>query len=231
MAGIGSTLSIAKTAIASQQYGLAVTGHNIANVNNPDYSLQTADQFNRRPALYAGFLFGTGVNTSQIKQSVDSFLESRLTDEKSTQAAFEETEAYMKTLEGYFDANSDASITSIMIEFWNSWHDLSDNPLGSSERVAVYEKGSNFATRLNKADTDLTSMEADIKQEIDVTLDQINSFSKQIAVLNDQITVIEANRSANDLRDLRNALLDKLGTLIDIDTLLSKTVLNWLMAS
>ncbi len=218
MAGIGSTLSIAKTAIASQQYGLAVTGHNIANVNNPDYSLQTADQFNRRPALYAGFLFGTGVNTSQIKQSVDSFLESRLTDEKSTQAAFEETEAYMKTLEGYFDANSDASITSIMIEFWNSWHDLSDNPLGSSERVAVYEKGSNFATRLNKADTDLTSMEADIKQEIDVTLDQINSFSKQIAVLNDQITVIEANRSANDLRDLRNALLDKLGTLIDIDT-------------
>ncbi|RLC00748.1 MAG: flagellar hook-associated protein FlgK, partial [Deltaproteobacteria bacterium] len=218
MAGIGSTLSIAKTAIAAQQHGLAVTGNNIANVNNPDYSLQNAEQFNRRPALYAGFLFGTGVNTSQIKQSVDSFLENRLTDEKSTLAAFEETEAYMNILEGYFDENSDASITSIMVEFWNSWHDLSDNPLGSSERVAVYEKGRNFVTRLNKADSDLANITTDINNEIHGTLDQINSFSSQIAALNVQITGLEANRSANDLRDQRNALLDKLGMLINIDT-------------
>ena len=103
MSGISSTLSIAKTAIAAQQYGLAITGHNIANVNNSDYSLQNADQLNRTPALYAGFLFGTGVDTAQIRQSVDSLLENRLTDEKSTQAAFEEANSYMKVLEGYFD--------------------------------------------------------------------------------------------------------------------------------
>lgn len=217
MSGISSTLSIAKTAIASQQYGLAVTGNNIANVNNPDYSLQNADQINRTPALYAGFLFGTGVDTSQIKQSVDSLLENRLTDEKSTQASFGEAEAYMNILEGYFDENSDASISSIMIEFWNSFHDLSDNPLGSSERVAVYEKGSNFASRLNKAEDDLATLKDDINNEIDAALDQINSFSRQIAGLNVQITGLEANRSANDLRDRRNALLDQLGELIDID--------------
>jgi flagellar hook-associated protein 1 FlgK len=217
MSGISSTLSIAKTAIAAQQYGLAVTGHNIANVNNPNYSLQNADQVNKTPALYAGFLFGTGVDTSQIKQSVDDFLENRLTKEKSTQAAFEEMEAYMNILEGYFDENSDASISSSMIEFWNSWHDLSDNPLGSSERVAVYEKGSNFSNRLNKANADLTSMGEDINQEVDSTLDQINSFSRQIAALNVQITGLEANRSANDLRDQRNALLGKIGELIDIN--------------
>lgn len=218
MSGISSTLSIAKSAIMAQQYGLAVTGHNIANANNPNYSLQNADQVNRTPALYGGFLFGTGVDTSQIKQAVDRLLENRLTDEKSLQAAFQEAEAYMKILEGYFDENSDASINSVMTEFWNSWHDLSDNPLGSSERVAVYEKGLNFSTRINKAITDITNMKTDINQEIDATLDQVNSISRQIAALNVQITGLEANRSANDLRDQRNALLGALGTLIDIDT-------------
>ncbi len=218
MSGISSTLSIAKTAIAAQQYGLAVTGHNIANVNNPDYSMQNADQLNRRPSLYGGFLFGTGVDTSQISQSVDTLLETRLTGEKSTQAAFEEAEGYMNILEGYFDENSDASISSVMIEFWNSWHDLSDNPLGSSERVAVYEKGANFASRLNKAETDFSTLLVDINNEMNAALDQVNSFSKQIADLNVQITGLETSRSANDLRDMRNALLDQLGMVIDIDT-------------
>ena len=218
MSGIGSTLSIAKTAIAAQQAGLTVTGNNIANVNNPNYSMQNADHLNRTPSLYGGYLFGTGVNTSQIQQSVDKFLEVRLTDEESTQAAFEEAEAYMNILGGYFDENSNASITSIMVEFWNSWHDLADNPLGSSERVSVYEKGDNLAGRLNKANTDLTNMKNDINQEIKGALGQINSYSSQIAALNVQITGLEANRSANDLRDQRNALLGSLGQLIDIDT-------------
>jgi len=218
MSGISSTLSIAKTAIAAQQNGLAVTGNNIANVNNPDYSLQITEHLNRTPALYGGYLFGTGVDTSQIKQSVDNLLEVRLTDEQSTQSAYEEAEAYMKILEGYFDENSDASITSIMIEFWNSWHDLSDNPLGSSERVAVFEKGRNFATRLNKANTDLDNMGTDTNQEINAALGQVNSLSSQIAALNVQITGLEGNRTANDLRDQRNALLGELGKIIDIDT-------------
>lgn len=217
MSGIGATLSIAKTAIAAQQYGLTVTGHNIANVNNPDYSLQNADQFNRNPALYGGYLFGTGVDSSQIEQSVDALLENRLTNEKSFQAAFEEAEGYMEILEGYFDENSEASITSIMVDFWNSWHDLSDNPLGSSERVAVFEKGNILATRLNKADTDLSNMVLDINREISATLVQINTITGQIADLNVEIFGLEANRSANDLRDKRNALLDELGMLVDID--------------
>ncbi|MCP3941181.1 MAG: flagellar hook-associated protein FlgK [Desulfobacteraceae bacterium] len=217
MSGLSSTLSIARTAIYAQQYGLAITGQNIANVNNPDYSLQNADQMSMTPALYAGLLFGTGVNTAQIEQSVDYFLETRLTDEKSTQAAFEEAEAYMNILEGYFDENSDASISSAMITLWNSFHNLADNPLGSPERVAVYENGANLAARLNTASSDLDNMKTDVSREIEAALEQINSYASQIAVLNGQIVGLEANRSANDLRDQRNALLDDLGTLIEVD--------------
>ncbi|MCD4720739.1 MAG: flagellar hook-associated protein FlgK [Desulfobacula sp.] len=219
MSGITSTLSIAKTAIAAQQYGLNVTGHNIANVNNPDYSRQDAKHISHKPALYAGFLFGTGVNVTQIQQSVDLLLENRLTDEKSTQAMFEEAESYMKVLEGFFDENSQASMNSIISDYWNSWHDLSDNPLGVSERVQIYEKGKKLAEQFNSLRSDLDQVSLDITYEINATLTTINSLATQIADLNREIIGLEANRTANDLRDQRNSLVDQLGVLINVNVI------------
>ncbi len=218
MAGISSTLSIAKGAIIAQQYGLNVTGHNIANVNNPDYSRQDAAQQSNTPALYGGHLFGTGVNVEQVQQKVDKLLENRLTDAESTQSAFKEAESYMNIIESFFDENSDTSINNVMSSFWNSWHDLSDNPLGSSERVAVYEKANLLAKRFNTADSDLDKVNSDINKEISATITRINSLTKQIGEVNRQIISIESNKTANDQRDQRNGLVKELGKLIDVDT-------------
>ncbi len=218
MSGLSSTLSIAKTAIAAQQYGLNITGNNIANVNNPDYSVQNANQKNMRPALYAGFLFGTGVDTSQIRQSVDQLLEQRLTNAISTQASFEEQESYMRVLEGFFDESSDTSISSVLTEFWSSWHDLANNPEGSSERVAVYENGELMASAFESTILSMGDLSQDINADIISGVQQINEFTSKIAALNREIQSSENNRTANDLRDQRNRLVDELGALINIDT-------------
>jgi len=218
MSGISSTLSIAKTAITTQQYGLNITGQNIANVNNPDYSTQTAEHINRRPALYGGFLFGTGVDMNQVRQSVDKLLEQRLTNELSSQSSFEEQESYMRILEGFFDVSSATSITSILTEFWNSWHDLSNNPQGSSERVAVFETGKNLASSFGSAISNMDALSQDITLDISSAVNRVNSIASQIAQLNQEIVGNELGRTANDLRDQRNRLIDDLGDLIDITT-------------
>ncbi len=218
MSGISSTLSIAQTAIKAQQYGLNVTGQNISNVNNPDYSVQNAEQKNMTPALYAGFLFGTGVDTEQIRQSVDKLLESRLTDEKSAKASFKEQESYIKVLEGFFDENSESSFNNIMSDFWNSWQDLADNPLSSAERVAVYQNGRKLASKFESAVLELDSLTQDINSEISSAVTKVNSITSKIADLNREIAGLEINRTANDLRDQRNSLINELGELIEVDT-------------
>lgn len=217
MSGITSTLNIAETAIKAQQYGLNITGHNISNVNNPDYSRQSAEQKNRAPTNYAGFLFGTGVDTEQIRQSVDQLLENRLTGEFSSQAKFEEAQSYMKIIEADFDEESETSMGSLLSDFWNSWQDLSDNPGGSSERVAVYEKGKKLSTKFNTVHSDLDAVEKDITNEISSTVTRINSLTSRIADMNQEILSMEINRTANDQRDKRNAMVDELGKLINID--------------
>jgi len=218
MSGILSTLSIAKTAITTQQYGLNLTGQNIANVNNPDYSVQTAEHINRKPALYGGFLFGTGVDMNQISQSVDKLLEQRLTNEISSQSSFEEQESYMRILEGFFNINSETSITGILTDFWNSWHNLSNNPKGSSERVAVFETGKNLAAGFESTILNMDALSQDITSDINSAVTRVNSISSQIARLNQEIIGYESGRSANDPRDQRNRLVDDLGDLIDITT-------------
>ena len=218
MGGINSTLSIAKTAIVTQQYGLNITGQNIANVNNPDYSVQNAEQVNRTPAAYGGFLFGTGVDMNQVEQRVDKLLEQRLSMELSTQASFEEQESYMRVLEGFFDETSETSLTNTLTEFWNSWHDLSDNPQGSSERVSIYESGNKLADRFETTVLDLDDLLTDVHSDIVAAVDQVNSLTKKIADLNKQVISAEVNRSANDQRDQRNALLKQLADIIDITT-------------
>ncbi len=220
MSGLSSTLSIAKTALSAQQYGINVTGNNIANVNNEDYSIQNADHTTTASVFYNGYVLGTGVDVEQVEQTVDQLLENRLTDEQSTLAAYEEMASYLEILEGYFDESSDTSLASVLSDYWNTWHDLADNPLGSAERNLVYEQGNLLAERFNTIGTELDELANDLTNEISTGVNDINILAQEIANLNKEIINLEGNTAtANDLRDQRNALIDELGELIDVDVI------------
>lgn len=216
MGGIGSTLQIAKGALAAQQYGLNVTGNNIANVNNPDYSRQTVQQVNNESIKYAGFLFGTGVNSSQVSQSVNQLLENRLTGEKSSLSGFEEAESYLTIIESYFNESSNNSISNVLTDFWNSWNDLSNNPSDDSERLIVTENGQELSERFNSAYDYLDQVGVEINTKLVNSVDRINDITSEIAKLNLDIIGQEYERTSNDKRDQRNSLIDELGQLIDV---------------
>lgn len=218
MGGIGSTLQIAKTALSASAYGLNVTGNNIANVSNEDYSRQSIQLENAAPKSYSGVVVGNGVSIETVLQSVNQLLEDRLTDEQSTLSASEEAESYMAILESFFDEESESSLTALMSDFWNSWQDLADNPDGSSERVAVLENAEKLADRFNLADTYFDSLHTNITNEIGAAVNQINDLTEQIATINQEIVRSETLTRANDLRDQRNGMIDELGDLIDIET-------------
>lgn len=217
MSGLGSTLHIAKDALITNQYGLAVTGNNIANVNNTDYSRQTIEQVNKGNLAYGGFLFGTGVDASQVTQSVNQLLENRLTGEKSSLSGYEEAESYIRIIEDHFNESSENSISNILTNFWNAWNDLSNNPADASERLIVLENGKELSERFNRAYTYLEQVDVEISTKMISAVDRINDITEEIAELNKDIMGQETQRTANDKRDQRNALLDELGKLVDVD--------------
>lgn len=216
MSGIGMVLNIAATALNAQQNGIGVTAHNIANVNTEGYSRQRPVLDARQPALYGGLVMGRGVEVETVSQYSDRLIESRLMQEESNMSSASEMEKYMQVLEGLFNENSDTSISTMLSDFWNGWYDISNNPSGASERILLYEQSSLIAEQFNTLASDLNQIEAELTNAVSTGLESINNITNQIAQLNDQIVGMEANGSANDFRDKRNALVSELNEYLDI---------------
>jgi flagellar hook-associated protein 1 FlgK len=216
MSGLGLVLDIAKTALSTQQYGIDVTGHNIANVNNPSYSRQSPVIEAKEGVSYGGVLLGRGVETTDVVRTTDRFIENQLSEQKSNEVAFQEMERYMQILEGYLNENSETSISVLLSDFWNLWHDISNNPAGSAERVAIWEHSALLAERFNSLEADLIQMKTDLTGAVSFGVGRINEITEEIAYLNTQIVATEASTSANDLRDKRTALFSELSEYIDV---------------
>ncbi|MCF8067759.1 MAG: flagellar hook-associated protein FlgK [Desulfobacterales bacterium] len=216
MAGIGVTLDIAKIALSAQQLGLAVTGHNIANVNTPEYSRQTIPFDTALPFSINSLQLGRGVDVQDIQRSSDQLLENRLIAEKSGLNAYKESDVFLQIMESLFNENSENGISNQLSAFWNTWQDLSNNPTESPERTAVYDQGVRISSVMNALDNDLYQLALDISGEIESAVDQVNSITQQIATLNFEIAKVEVNDNANDQRDQRNGLVTELAEFMDV---------------
>ncbi|MEJ2656886.1 MAG: flagellar hook-associated protein FlgK [Desulfobacterales bacterium] len=218
MSGIGMVLNIATTALNAQQNGIEVTAHNIANVNTEGYSRQSPVLEPKQPLPYEGLIMGRGVDVDQVIQSSDRFIENRLMQEKSNMSSASEMEKYMQVLEGYFNENSDTSVSTMLTDFWNKWYDISNNPSGASERVALYEHSNLLAVQFNDLESDLAQVKTDLTNAVNSGIETINKITHEIARLNDQIVGLETSNVANDLRDQRNKLVSELNEYLDVKT-------------
>ena len=216
MSGLGLVLTIAKNALAAQRYGIDVTGHNIANVNTPGYSRQNPVYEAIEPAPYGGVLLGRGVDIDQVLRVSDQFIENQLMQRKSSMLSSKEMEHYINVLEGLFNENSESNISNMLADFWNSWHDIANNPSGASERIALYEHSISMSEQFNTLNADLTQIERDLTNAVSVGIDEINQLTNEIAQINGKIVGMEATNIANDLRDQRNNLVSELSEYLDV---------------
>ena len=219
MSSLGMVFNIATSALAAQQYAIDVTAHNIANVNTEGYSRQIPTLQGKQAVLYQGVILGLGVKTEQVTRSVDQFIENKLMQEKSNLSSSQEMEKYMQVLEGIFSENSEASISSMLSDYWNLWNDISNNPSGSSERIALYEHSVLMSEQFKSLAPDLNQIQIDITNAVTVGVERINQITSEIAQINVEIVGMETNNNvANDLRDKRNALVSELNEYLDIKT-------------
>jgi flagellar hook-associated protein FlgK len=216
MSGIGMILDIAKGALAAQSYGLDVTAHNIANVNTDGYSRQRAVFETNDPYQYGGALLGRGTNVSDVVRTSDQFIDNQVAGQKGNLAASLEMENYMRVLEGLFNENSNSSISTMMADFWNLWHDLTNNPSGDAERIALYEHSVLMAEQFNTLDADLSQLQTDLTNAVSAAIGEINRITSEIGDLNNQIVGMEIGNVANDLRDKRNHLVWQLSEYLDV---------------
>ena len=218
MSSLSAILNTASNAITAYQAAISVTGQNISNADNDDYSIQSVQLSPTSTVNSGGNIYGTGVTVAGVTNSVNQIIENALTGELSNQAALEEAQLYMSSIEDLFSEDSADSLNTLLDTYWSAWEDLSNNPSGETEQNAVYDAGIALTERIIAIDQALSGLTDDLNSDILSAVTEVNTIADKIAALN--ISIINAESTggnANDLKDERNALVDDLGGLMDID--------------
>lgn len=213
-------LNIARSGLFASQQALQVTSHNIANANTEGYTRQRVDMHAFRPDQLPGTkgTLGVGVDTDAVKQIRNEYLDYSFRAENSSLKEWEAREDILLNIEAIFNEPSDAGITKLMDDYFSSLQELNKNPESLTTRALVRQRSIGLTQGINGIYTRLSNLQENSNFELKVSVTEINGYAKEIAKLNKIIfeSELEGGR-ANDVRDQRNLLVDKLSAITDVN--------------
>ena len=206
---ISSILEIGRRSLFAQQSAINTTGRNIANVNTLGYTRQRLKlRDDLSSVAYLG-RFGNDA-TEQIRQS---FTDYQLWRENSTFGSFQTGHSMLSQIQDIFSEPSEAGISNLMTNFWNSWNDLANDPDNETAKIIVRDKGVQLANGFNRVHDELIQYQNQVHSEIGDKVSIINEMLEQISELNQQII----NTDDHSLKDTRALLVDELSEMVNIN--------------
>ena len=232
---IGDLLSAAR-ALNAQTQGVNTAGKNMANVTNPAYSRQRVVIGDAGTVSTPNGPQSMGVEALGQTQIRDLLLDKQILRETSllgSARAEEDSLRWLQTNLGEgIDRGSDASfidgatatggasgVAEALQELFNAFHGLAADPTSTAERQSVFQHAEILVDRINLAGIRLSELEATLTDSIGQETALVNDLLGSIRSLNQQIGNIEIGHpgSALDLRDQRQAKLEALSRLMDIE--------------
>lgn len=209
------------TGLMASRNSLDTISHNISNSNNKNYVRQSAIHANNRYNTIGlgNIQVGTGVNVQEVRQIRDEFLDIKFRKELDTFGYHNAKAQVLEDLEGVFNAITNSGLQNVMDGFWDNWNELVKDPSELTIRGLVNESSVAFTDTVNHISNQLNDIKQNLNKEIISKVDETNNILDEIARLNKIIRVVEGEEvsvKANDFRDERNGLLDRLSVLLPV---------------
>lgn len=210
-------LTIAASGLSAYQASLNTTANNIANEQTVGYSRQVAN-LSASNALRVNAKYGSmgaGVQTESIKQIRSEYYDSKYWQNQSSLGMYETKLSYLEQIENYFDDDGTIGFASALNKMFNALDSLKGSPSDLTVRESFVSTAQNFANYFNSVATGLGQLQDSVNEEIKSTVQEVNAIGKKIALLNQQINVLEGQGGyANELRDQRALLIDELSAIV-----------------
>lgn len=235
MLGLYGLINLGARSLQAGRTGTEVTGHNIANANNPGYARQRLSVATSTPLPTAVGDQGNGVDVVSIDQVRDQFLDRQIQVEGSIsgsltaqQSALQQAEAALgqsldTSASSGANSTSDATGTQHGLgeginALFNEFQNVANEPSSLTERGILMMKAADLAQRFNQTDARLSAVRDGLNGKLSDDVAQANQLISEIAKLNHQITASTLNgTTANDLMDTRLGKIEELSKLIKVD--------------
>lgn len=199
---------------------LATTAHNLANMDSQGYSRQ---QILMRDVMYSTYAYapvnsmqlGLGTDMAKIRQVRDTFADKQYRLESGRGAFYEAMSEVEQEVERYFGSDIDGQpLKNAMTTFFYSLNEIQKEPDSILKRETMILAAQQMIDQSRLIYDQIKEYQECLNEQIDKKVKEINQMALDIHELNKKIVAIEGNEveEANDLRDQRNYLLDKLAT-------------------
>ncbi len=213
-------LSIAMSGLFANQRSLGVVSHNIANANTEGYSRQVMNTQAYKPQTLPGKLgtIGVGVDVTAVKQIRDAYLDFKYRKETSSKGEWDARASVLKQVEGIFNEPTDSSVGKLLDNYYESLQKFSKNPEDLTARTLFRQNTIALTDGIKRISTMLTDLQQDLNFQFQSSVNELNMYANQTVELNKSIYEAELEGgTANDLRDQRNLLMDKMSELAPVD--------------
>jgi flagellar hook-associated protein 1 FlgK len=219
MSDIVRILDIARQALQAHQSAMNTASNNIANVNTPGYSRQRINLSSSKSVQTQNGPLGTGVRVDGVERIRDAFIDKQLLNERPSMHQFRFESEALHFIEEIFNEPSDFGLTRKLEDFFNSFHDLANDPESAAVRTVVREKAVTLTNGFQQVHRQLSNYRNDLNFELEDQVNEINRIVGQVANINQKVVDLEVNgHQAAGLRDQRDKLVDELAELVDVQT-------------
>lgn len=209
-------LNIGLSGLSANKTSLAVTGHNITNVNTPGFSRQETIQATRIPQFSGAGYIGSGTTLTDVRRIYSEFLNTQV---RSSTALNSDTQSYLGQINQLDSllAGSTTGVNPGLQKVFAALQTAAEDPANIPARQLALSEAEGLAKRFNTVYDRLSEQNAFINKQLSAVSDQVNQLATSIAGYNDAIAAAAANgKQPNDLLDAREEAVRKLSTFIGI---------------
>ncbi|WCG81877.1 flagellar hook-associated protein FlgK [Pectobacterium sp. A5351] len=224
---MSNLINTAMSGLKSAQIALSTVSNNISNQAVTGYSRQNTILEQAISSSTAAGYIGNGVNVVSINRQYNEFITNQLRAAQTTSSSVSTYYEQISKIDNLL-ASSTTSLSSTIQDFFSNLQNLTSNSGDSSTRQTVLGKAEGLVNQFKVTDKYLRDMDSGLNTQIQSTVGQINTYTEQIASLNNEITkLMGANSGAmpNDLLDQRDLLVDQLNKLVGVDVTIQDNVI------
>lgn len=211
-------LGISSSAVSTYQRSLAVISNNIANAATEGYSRQDiSTQASPTRALGNNYV-GTGVFFDGVKRQYDSFVESNLRNSNSDLQSQKPVVDYANRVIDVMGGQT-LGLSGALDQFFSSARSLSADPASTVLRGSFLRDAEGIASRFSQLSAQLDLVDAETKEAVESSVNQLNALSQQLARVNTQLGRVQsADKQPPELLDQRDSILLKMTDFAKVNT-------------
>ena len=211
-------LATSVSGLLAFRQALNVTSNNIANVETPGYSAETAN-LAEAPGQFTGAGYiGGGVDVASVTRAFNQQLAQQANTSQSSYSSYNTLATQAQQIDNMLSASS-TGLSASLQSFVNALQSVSTSPTSTAARQGLLSQGQALAQQLQSYGSQIGQYGAQLEAQVSTDVAQINSLAGNIASLNQQIGAASTSGQApNQMLDQLDNLVNQLSKYVSVQT-------------